>query len=388
MAKIAVIHRTLGIGGGESVCFHILEALQNQHDIHLYALNSPDFDRLNGAFGTDVRDVTVHTSATLNRGIGLVDTIGEKMTGGEICTQAGLELAALSRRYSQQWEEFDLRISTHGELPLSPPAIQYIHHPFLNRWSDGGHFEIESWSGKILNWSYTIFSGATPDIVRQSELLTNSEWTADQIETLYGSRPKVVFPPISAEPFDGVPWQQRENGFVSVGRVSEDKQTHRAIEIIKRVRDRGYDVHLHVVGGMNSEKAYVRQIAKAGEVYDWVAIEDRLAQNDLFELIETHRWGLHTKPFEHFGMAVAEQVAGGAVPFVPNTGGQVEIVGGNSALCYESIDDAVMKICSCLESKKRVQEIKTRILNEGVDFEKEDFETEIRSHVAAKIYSG
>jgi glycosyltransferase involved in cell wall biosynthesis len=47
---------------------------------------------------------------------------------------------------------------------------------------------------------------------------------------------------------------------------------------------------------------------------------------------------------EHFGIAVAEMVRAGCVVFVPDGGGQVEIVGQEDRLRYTSAADAVAKI--------------------------------------------
>jgi hypothetical protein len=47
---------------------------------------------------------------------------------------------------------------------------------------------------------------------------------------------------------------------------------------------------------------------------------------------------------EHFGMAVAELVRGGCLVFVPNGGGQVEIVSGNELLLYRTADEAAASI--------------------------------------------
>lgn len=381
MARIAVIHRKLDIGGGESVCFHILEALQDDHDVHLFALNHPNFDRLNNAFGTAVDDVTVHTPATLASCLNLADSIGQVLTHDVISVDTGLQLAVLSRRYSSQWEEFDMRISTHGELPLSPPAIQYIHHPFLNRWNKARYFEIESAIGGFLNRLYTKLSGATPEKVRQSELLTNSGWSADQIETIYRDRPEVVFPPIDVENINGDQWEQRENGFVSIGRISQDKQSHRAIDIVEGVRRNGHGVHLHLVGPVDRNSEYGNRIQNAAKNRSWVSIETEVTQKRLYALIEGHKWGIHTKPFEHFGMAVAEQVAAGAVPFVPNNGGQVGIVNRNSALCYESDDDAVAKITDCLSDEELTAELRRVLSNTRSKFGKERFKKEISTRV-------
>ena len=51
---------------------------------------------------------------------------------------------------------------------------------------------------------------------------------------------------------------------------------------------------------------------------------------------------------EHFGMAPAEMARAGCIVWVPRGGGQMEIVGREPALMYESDDEAVEKISATL----------------------------------------
>jgi glycosyltransferase involved in cell wall biosynthesis len=51
---------------------------------------------------------------------------------------------------------------------------------------------------------------------------------------------------------------------------------------------------------------------------------------------------------EHFGIAVGEMVCAGCVVFVPNGGGQREVIGNQPALLYDSPADAVEKIAAVL----------------------------------------
>ena len=67
---------------------------------------------------------------------------------------------------------------------------------------------------------------------------------------------------------------------------------------------------------------------------------------------------------EPFGMAVAELISGGCVTFVPNSGGQVEIVGNDERLIYSSREDAVNKILRALREP--------------------DYQASLRSHVASR----
>ena len=60
--------------------------------------------------------------------------------------------------------------------------------------------------------------------------------------------------------------------------------------------------------------------------------------------MSSHRYGIHGTAEEHFGIAVAELMRAGCLVFVPRGGGQIEIVGGDERLLYETPEDAVAKI--------------------------------------------
>ncbi len=64
---------------------------------------------------------------------------------------------------------------------------------------------------------------------------------------------------------------------------------------------------------------------------------------------------------EHFGMAPAEMARAGAIVWVPRGGGQMEIVGREPALMYESDDDAVRKISAMLASASEQQRLREHL---------------------------
>ena len=64
----------------------------------------------------------------------------------------------------------------------------------------------------------------------------------------------------------------------------------------------------------------------------------------------THRYGIHGMREEHFGIAPAELARAGCIVWVPRGGGQMEVVGHEPALMYDSDDDAVEKILRTLAS--------------------------------------
>jgi|APHM01.1.fsa_nt_gi hypothetical protein len=259
MAEIAVIHRHLGIGGSESVCFHILDALQADHDIHLYTLSPVNINELNQAFDTNIKNITTHTAESTAKCLSGLNS-GLIAISDRICVDSGLELCILFRLFQSQFEKHDLRITTHGELPLTSPAIQYIHYPFFNRWACNNHFQIKNTAGKILNFIYTHAIGADPNKIAETQLLLNSEWSARQLREIYSRKLEVLYPPIDMDRYSNSAWEAREDGFVSIGRISKDKEIHTGIQIISALRERRHDVHLHHVGPIDTDYPYAVKI--------------------------------------------------------------------------------------------------------------------------------
>jgi len=62
------------------------------------------------------------------------------------------------------------------------------------------------------------------------------------------------------------------------------------------------------------------------------------------------RYGIHANRDEHFGIAPAEMMASGCIVFVHNSGGQVEIIGRDLRLCYQTDKAAVEKILGIVNS--------------------------------------
>jgi glycosyltransferase involved in cell wall biosynthesis len=340
MADVAVYHPVFGRGGAESVCMHVLEALQDTHRLTLISMNTVDFEAQNEYFDTSVdRDKIEATrlnvcGRALDRSMNLLARLSGK--------KFGRLHAAVFSRFTGDLSEYDLVFSTAGELIAHPPSIQYIHYPWYNRSELPDTLHPRS----TVEETYDALcqrTARTDKIGSESRrILTNSNWTADLIQNLYQTRPEVVYPPVAVGDFEPQPWDERKRGFVCVGRISPAKNIHRNIQIIDRLRDRGHDVHLHIVGPVENRN-YYEKIEQLVEGRSYVFLHGKIPRNDLIDLVCSHQYAIHGMEYEHFGIAVAEFVAGGAIPLVPNSGGQVEIVNSLDEITYDSMEDAVRK---------------------------------------------
>jgi glycosyltransferase involved in cell wall biosynthesis len=192
---------------------------------------------------------------------------------------------------------------------------------------------------------------------------------------------RVVHPP-AAGAFPRVPWHEREDGFLCIGRVSPEKETERVIEIVGRVRATHPGVHLHIVGDPG-HGAYARRVAEvARRAGPWVTLDGVLPIDALARLMSTYRYVLHGMRDEHFGMSIAQAVCAGCIPFVPDGGGQVEVVGDEPLLRYRSNDDAVDKIVAMMVDGQRQRQTLARLADRAMRFTPGRFMDEIRDVVA------
>lgn len=377
MARLAVVHPQYVVNGGaEAVSLNVIEALQDEHSLTLFTNHEPTFDSLNQYYDTavDPDRVSVRTPPLVSR---YVDRFGE---------QHGLVMYALLNRYVRRHTDaFDLVVGTYNELACEIPSVQYIHHPLYdvaNQRLDPRGNQGVRYHYKRLSRSIAGISDATME--ESTTLLTNSDWMGSNVEQSYGTRPQTVYPPIEAESFSPPSVEEQSPNFVAVGRISEDKQLLRSIEILHRVRDRGHDITLHIAGPLPNTE-YADRVRAAAERHTFVTLEGPLPRDELVELIEQNRYAIHGKEYEHFGIVVAEFLAGGCLPFAPNTGGQCEILDQHDELLYESLEDAVETIDRVLSSAEEESSLRAGLPTVEEEYGQERFQREISNIVATAL---
>jgi glycosyltransferase involved in cell wall biosynthesis len=379
MGEILVIHPTLmAKGGGESVCMNTLEALQDDHDVTVLTAQKPDFEELNDYFGTEVVDVDVRLLGGLASYLYYLPTNQFNR----------LRVSALNSHIVEKraYDKYDLLFSTYNELRRISDSIQYIHHPNFDR----GLFP--GMGGQYSPIVYDVYDricdaiSPPPTSTRDEDTvkyLANSDWTAKQVEASLGTRPQTVYPPVDTPPIDTKAWEERQDGFVTISRVTAEKNILRNIDILVELNERGHDVDYRIVGpGIDRftlfGENYWDQVESRAAEHDFVHLEGEVSRERLFELVTTYKYGLHGMDHEHFGIAVAELVAGGTIPFVPRGGGQVEVVGDCPDVLYESVADAVDKMDAILGDEHRQREIRSCLPNIEERFGRERFQRKIK----------
>lgn len=355
--KIAIVHPQLGWGGSEAVALWALAALKNDYDIHLITTGTVDIPGINQFYGTKL-DPSDFSIIQVRLPLGLRKTT---------------KFAALRWRFIQRYcqqiaPKFDLMISGYNPCAFGVKGIQFVADlealptilPLRNwkKW----------WYGKTpLRALYLklcdLVSPTDTDAWKENISLANSDWTAALMHQNYGISASVLYPPISPN-ISGDSNRKRTNGFICIGRIIPEKRIESIIEILEGVRSQGHDIHLHVIGDAenNSYSRNLKEQARKSN-FDWVSFEGRLDERGKNSMIENHAFGISGRKSEPFGIAVAEMVEAGEIVFVPDNGGQVEIV-NHDYLVYNSIPDAIKKIDMVLKSKD-VQNMLHRHLESG-----------------------
>lgn len=371
MAQIAIFHPTfIPMGGAESVAMNAISALQDRHETTLVTMNYPGIDVLNEYYGTQVTPLPVCR----------VPPIGKVLSRTNIPSR--FELSRLRKeafRRSFDADKYDIIFSTQNEYNLGEDSIQYIHYP-SNPKSAGSFHRF------IYNYIWKKLGNHKLKQIQESTLLANSKWTADITSDVYRKRPHVVYPPIDTQDLvtNTLPWKDRENGFVSIGYVRPSKNIINNIDIVTKLRKQGYDVHLHIIGPIEDTKYGDSVISTASES-DGIFIEGKVTRKELVDYVTSHKYGLHGKINEHFGMAVAELSAGGALPFVHNSGGQREIVGEQAELTYDNTLNAADTIQSVLRRDDGGRSLREDLPDVEKKFGKSRFKSQIREIIEEKL---
>jgi glycosyltransferase involved in cell wall biosynthesis len=210
--------------------------------------------------------------------------------------------------------------------------------------------------------------------------LANSQWTRGILADVFGVEAETVYPPVA-----GVggsrPWPEREDGFVSVGRIVPEKNIPAMLEILDGVREKTGALHYHVLGQV-PDGSYGRAVLEDFRARaDWAALEGPVFGKAKDDRLAGHKFGLAGCRHEAFGIAVAEMVRAGMIVWVPEGGGQVEIV-DHPELIYKDAADAAAKIERVMRSPERQAALLSHLARRSAIFSAKKFMDEMRAAAA------
>jgi glycosyltransferase involved in cell wall biosynthesis len=368
-------------GGGNGVAAWMLQALvEAGHDVTVLSWWPVDVAPINRFFGT-----SLHHSQFSTREV----PQPFRWVADPWPVPAALFRTSLMMRYTKRMTDgFDVIIGANNESDYGRRGIQYVHYPSYLR--PRPEVDIRWYHLRPLLLAYYAFSDALADVsverMRGNVTLANSQWTAAGLERSLGVRAQVVYPPV-VEPALALPWADRTPGFVAMGRFSPEKEYERIIRILAKVRQHALDVTLTIVGtidrGARSYFRRVRDVVRSLDASRWVTLRHHLSRDEVRALLASHRYGIHGMREEHFGMAPAEMVRSGMIVWVPDGGGQVEIVGDAPLLRYGSEEQAIKQILRVLGDPAEESRLREHLAVQAARFSERRFVEEIQAVVDA-----
>ncbi len=374
-----------GSGGGDQVAAWTLQALSELYDVTVLSWQNIDCAVVNQFCGTSLSQQCLSQVRPGHMSMRLVDLVPMRLALLRIAL-LGRAAKRLDRRLG-----FDVVISTSNEMNFGRVGVQYIHYP----WSFRPRPDPErTWYTELpgaltlYHWLCNALAGGLSGVGMAGNIsVANSRFIAEKVETITGRSCRVVFPPTPGH-FDPLPWSERNDEMICVGRISGEKRTLEIIDIVDQVRRRGADLRLRVLG-LPEVPAYVREVEKrAQNCGDWLRLELEPSRKRLLAVMHKARYGIHAMVEEHFGIAVAEMVRAGCVVFAHASGGPVEILGEDSDLLFRDTGDAVEKIVAVLSSEERRIDVEARLAARRERFGVEDFVRSMQAVVEEGISAG
>lgn len=373
--------------GGSAVASWMLEALKREYAVTILTWHPYDFDGPNRAYGTSLRpdEFTVRCAPALLRPLRHLDPDPWSYQ----------PTSYLLRVCKKIGDEYDVICSADDESDFGRRGLQYVHYPHLAR-----HYERQRRlaggpasstlrrliRGETRPWM--VVAGYSFERMKRNHTLVNSNWTARLYRQVYGTDADTVYPPVPGD-FPDVPWNQRENAFVCLGRPSPLKRFELAVEVLGRVRERAPDLCLHVVtngGETPDERSYFARTRALAEAHaSWVRLHVNLPRGELTRLVSRQRYGFHARVDEHFGIAPAELIRAGCITFVHDSGGQVEIVDRDPRLVWGTADEAVRKIAAVVGDPGQQADLSDFLHRRRELFSVETFSAAIR-HAAGRLH--
>jgi len=369
-------------GGGNTVANWIIEALKREYNVSLLTWKPPDFEEINRFYGTSLCESDFSKIHCAPRLLGrLIDLDPDPYSIQKICL-----IMRLCKRIK---DDYDILFTADNEIDFGRRGIQYVHYPWRHQQIQKCQSFIDlPWyhprslraiiRGEYRPWA--LLSGFLFKRMMSNLTLVNSDWTGREVEKLYGIEPITLYPPVAGN-FPDVPWEDRENGFVCIGRMSGEKKLEEVIDILAEVKSQEHDIHLHLVTTQYDDDYLKRVLRKLRENPGWIHMHENLPREELVSLISSHRYGIHGMPDEHFGIAAAEMVKAGCIVFVPRNGGQMEIV-GNEKLMYGTAEEAVEKIVRVIKNPQEQSSIRSLLDTRNELFSTDRFISQLRKIVS------
>lgn len=349
MPKSLIVHHDLsGPGGAELVVAATSKALKaDKNDIELSSVFKYDKSKFEGWFGIDLNfvDATYLLPFRVNSFAIYVRLLVHNLMEKRLDENESLETV---------WVDMPTYGGLKPKIEKTGKFIEYIHFPLDVMLHDDmmkegllfgetGYVD-ERYGNPAMRLYYSTYLKYFKKYCRQNPfdytnlVVANSNWTAGICERLYGKRPKVINPPISANvkvSQSPPPFEVRKNRFVLLGRFTDEKRYHWVIdEVFPLIKREVPGAEVVIVGSANNERSvnYVNLLKEVAKKRGFMVAADMASQADIRfitnasrdiigNIMDSSRVFMHATTNEHWGISVAEAMAAGLPVVVHKSGG-------------------------------------------------------------------
>jgi glycosyltransferase involved in cell wall biosynthesis len=344
-----VVHTSLNPrGGSERVAIATIRALleTDDWDVRLNTYDQPDLPKLAASYGQSV--------------VALLQRVKS------IVILQSIEKQNLSR-------PSDLTINTHGDLlpffhhnMTKTNSIVYCHFPLAKYLIDGGfpeyfglihHSHILQRSEAVRTRFLAVAKNNYIQMIRNSTVLTNSEYSRRAIWKTFGTDSTVLSPPVEVERFRSAVWlsrssKQHANTILVISRLHHTKKIENAIRLANLLKKNKIAEGITIVGNVSPDGlqyySHLKQKVKEYNLGKYVKFEINTNFEKLIDVMRRSKVYLHPLPGEPFGISVVEAMSAGLIPVVPDIGGYTEFV--PSKYQYHTFGGAVEAISNAIEA--------------------------------------
>ena len=228
-------------------------------------------------------------------------------------------------------------------------------------------------------------------VMSASNIVTTSsifeEFMISENYTIDKNKIKKITPGIDKEIFVPELNIERENIFLSIGRIQEQKGQMETINFLDNFRKVESNFKCYFVGGPSGKSGeeylqILKDTVKNLSLESHVEFLDNLPQIKIKELLNKSKLLIHTSKFETFGLVAAEANAMGVPVLTTNNGSLLEIIEDNlNGHCSESLIDARVNkfVQDMLNDNKKFDEIMLKCIEKSKKYNWISTATEIEN---------
>jgi glycosyltransferase involved in cell wall biosynthesis len=355
---VNIVHINLNArGGSERLALAVIRALKEDNDmdidIDLTTLQKHDVHKIEETYGK--------TGLMAVRNINRVNII------------PSIENVQLKKKY-------DLIINTHGDMfPFSQKdfskdnAITYCHFPLAKYLID---VENEEYARLIYGQRFSdmveykkhlhLARNAYIDMIRNSTVLTNSEYSRKAIYKTFKIDSTVLSPPVDVDLFRKAvlfsSMNKRDDTILVISRFHPSKKVENAIRLAELLKQKGIGRSMKIVGNLSPHMigyySYLRKMVQDQDLSDYVTFHVNVSFNKLLSLMSKSKVYFHPLPGEPFGISTVEAMSAGLIPVVPDLGGHTEFVPLRYQFCnfIEAMESVAVAMDASFSERIRISD--------------------------------